>query len=74
MDRLLRFDIHSDGDDLACGDQFITPTPYPALPFLTIALSSSATGGGTGPPTILVTAPNLEGQTSKQVPHLMHIS
>jgi hypothetical protein len=44
------------------------------LTFLTIVRSSSGTGGGTGPPDILFTAPKRGGQTSKQVPHFMHAS
>jgi hypothetical protein len=43
-------------------------------PFLTIVLFSSGIVGGTGPPMIFVTAPNLVGQASKQVPHFMHVS
>jgi hypothetical protein len=45
-----------------------------SLLFLTIVLFSSGRGGGTGPPEIFVTALNLGGQTSRQVPHLMHFS
>src|SRR5512139_289646 len=45
-----------------------------SLVFLTIVLFSSGRGGGTGPPEIFVTAPNRGGQTSKQVPHLIHFS
>ncbi len=41
---------------------------------LTIVLASSGIGGGTGSPEIFVTARNLGGQTSKQVPHLVHFS
>jgi hypothetical protein len=45
-----------------------------SLAFLTIVLFSTGRGGGTGPPEIFVTARNLGGQTSKQVPHFMHFS
>lgn len=44
------------------------------LLFLTISLSSSGIGGGTGSPEILSTAPKRGGQASKQVPHFMHLS
>jgi len=47
---------------------------YFSLLFLTIVLFSSGRGGGTGSPEIFVTAPNLGGQASKQVPHFMHFS
>jgi hypothetical protein len=45
-----------------------------SLLFLTIVLFSSGIGGGTGAPVIFVTALNLGGQTSKQVPHFIHFS
>ena len=51
----------------------VLAAPYP-LPALTIVLSSRGSGAGTGPPAIFVTALNLGGQTSKQVPHLIHFS
>ena len=44
------------------------------LLFLTIVLSSSGIGGGTGSPEIFFTAPKRGGQASKQVPHFMHFS
>ena len=47
---------------------------YFFLLFLTIVLSSSRIGGGTGSPEILFTAPKRGGQASKQVPHFMHFS
>ena len=42
--------------------------------FLTIVLLFSGRGGGTGSPMIFVTALNLVGQTSRQVPHFIHFS
>ena len=44
------------------------------LLFLTMVLCSSGIEGGTGSPEILSTAPKRGGQTSKQVPHLIHLS
>jgi hypothetical protein len=45
-----------------------------SLLFRTIVLFSSGIGGGTGAPAISITARNLGGQTSRQVPHFMHFS
>ena len=65
---------------VACGGGVCGPGgfrgSYPAfLPSLTIVLSSSGMGGGTGSsPEIFITASKRWGQTSKQVPHRMHSS
>ena len=45
-----------------------------SLLFLTMVLSSSGMGGGTGAPVIVFTAPKRGGHASKQVPHFMHFS
>jgi hypothetical protein len=56
------------------GSAFSVEVIFSVLPLREIFRRSTGRGGGTVPPTILVTAPNREGQAFRQVPHLMHLS